>query len=327
MGIYEDTALSRVAQLGPEFPVCNDSEAFIQQIKSIYSGIAQLPSLSPSPDANCLFSSLVYLCRQPIAIDVATISAKAQAMRIHLIKLCAQAEGLLERHFSGLLASRIGNPLDDITLFPYYDNYLKLGHLEYSLLTAQLERLHTLPQTMEGADCLECQMNRERPGHPKSIAFLGSGPLPLTSIVLAKHHFLTTKFYNYDMDPEANSMALKIIYSDGDLCQRMSFHTADVMDLTRTQLGEHDVVYLAALVGMDAVEKDQLIKHLAQSMKPNSLLMLRSAHGARAFLYPVVEMDTLKMAGFEVLSVFHPQDEVINSVVIARKMAAKGLSE
>lgn len=45
--------------------------------------------------------------------------------------------------------------------------------------------------------------------------------------------------------------------------------------------------------------------------------MLRSAHGARAFLYPVVEPCDLR--GFEVLSVFHPTDEVINSVVIARK--------
>ncbi|GJR10820.1 nicotianamine synthase, S-adenosyl-L-methionine-dependent methyltransferase [Tanacetum coccineum] len=45
--------------------------------------------------------------------------------------------------------------------------------------------------------------------------------------------------------------------------------------------------------------------------------MLRSAHGARAFLYPVVDPNVLH--GFNVLSIFHPDDDVINSVVISRK--------
>ncbi|GJR13757.1 nicotianamine synthase, S-adenosyl-L-methionine-dependent methyltransferase [Tanacetum coccineum] len=44
--------------------------------------------------------------------------------------------------------------------------------------------------------------------------------------------------------------------------------------------------------------------------------MLRSAHGARAFLYPVVDPNALH--GFDVLSIFHPDDDVINSVVISQ---------
>ena len=55
--------------------------------------------------------------------------------------------------------------------------------------------------------------------------------------------------------------------------------------------------------------------------------MLRSAHGALAFLYLV--LDPSDLHGFEVLSVFHPANEVISSVVIARKyaMPANSLEE
>lgn len=105
--------------------------------------------------------------------------------------------------------------------------------------------------------------------------------------------------------------------SDPDLSKRMFFHTSDVMDVSSSELKEYDVVFLAALVGMDKDEKTKIIEHLEKNMAPGALLMLRSAHGARAFLYPVV--DPCDLSGFEVLSVFHPTDEVINSVVIARK--------
>jgi nicotianamine synthase len=96
----------------------------------------------------------------------------------------------------------------------------------------------------------------------------------------------------------------------------MFFHTTDIMDVT-SELQEFDVVFLAALVGMDKEEKVKVIDHLAKQMAPGAILMLRSAHGARAFLYPVI--DPCDLQGFEVLSVFHPSDEVVNSVVIARK--------
>ncbi|XVF47718.1 hypothetical protein PTKIN_Ptkin03bG0133400 [Pterospermum kingtungense] len=52
-------------------------------------------------------------------------------------------------------------------------------------------------------------------------------------------------------------------------------------------------------------------------MKPGGYLLLRSANGGRAFLYPVVEEHGLQ--GFELLSVFHLTNEVINSVILARK--------
>jgi len=151
---------------------------------------------------------------------------------------------------------------------------------------------------------------------PEKVAFVGSGPLPLTSIVLAKNHLPLTSFHNYDISVEANLLASRLVSSDADLSERMFFHTSDIMDV-KNDLKEYQVVFLAALVGMDKEEKIKVIEHLAKYMAPGATLMVRSAHGARAFLYPVVDPGDLK--GFEVLSIFHPTDEVINSVVIARK--------
>lgn len=54
-------------------------------------------------------------------------------------------------------------------------------------------------------------------------------------------------------------------------------------------------------------------------MAPGALLMLRSGHGLRAFIYHIVDPSDLK--GFEVLTVYHPMtNDVVNSVVVARKL-------
>lgn len=127
-----------------------------------------------------------------------------------------------------------------------------------------------------------------------------------------------TIFHNFDIDPAANTMASQLVCSDPDLSQRMIFHTTDVMEVTKG-LKDYEVVFLAALVGLEEEEKGRVLRHLGKHMAAGAYLMLRSAHGARAFLYPVVDICNVEASGFEILSVFHPTDEVINSVVIARK--------
>ena len=269
---------------------CQD-ELLVEKVCEMYEKISRLESLKPSKDVNMLFTQLVLTCMPPSPIDVTKLCKRVQEMRSKLIRLCGEAEGLLEAHFSTILGS-YESPLDHLNVFPYYSNYLKLSLLEFTLLSQNCTHV------------------------PSKIAFVGSGPLPLTSIVLASYHLSTTSFHNYDIDPAANSMATRLVSSDPDLSKRMLFHTNDIMNVTN-ELKEYDVVYLAALVGMDKEEKIQVIAHLAMYMAPGALLMLRSAHGARAFLYPVI--DPCDLQGFEVLSIFHPTDEVINSVVVARK--------
>ncbi|GAA0160305.1 hypothetical protein LIER_16887 [Lithospermum erythrorhizon] len=269
-------------------------DPIVQKVSKIYMKISNLKSLKPSKDVNMLFTQLVLLCTPPNPIDVTKLHKTIQEMRLNLIRLCGEAEGLMEKHYATILGS-FDNPLHNLSIFPYFSNYIKLSHLEYNILSQHYPS-----------------------GAPNRVGFVGSGPLPLTSICLAMYHMTTTVFDNYDIDAEANIMASRLIASDLDLSKRMFFHTKNIMKVT-TKLKDYDAVFLAALVGMNKEDKVQVIDHLATNMEPGALLIVRSAHSARGFLYPVV--DPCDLRGFEVLSVCHPTDEIINSVMIARKLA------
>ncbi|XP_022753663.1 nicotianamine synthase-like [Durio zibethinus] len=238
-----------------------------------------------------LFTHLVKLCTLPSNIDIEALSQEMQDMRLNLILISGRAEGLLELEFATLL-SKIPHPLNNLNLFPHYGNYVKLASLEYRILSE-----NGLVQ-------------------PKKVAFVGSGPMPLTSIEMATHHMESTHFDNFDIDGVANDMARQIVASDCEFEKRMKFVTCDIMEV-REKLGEYDCIFLAALVGMSREEKLKIVGHIKKYMKAGGFLLVRSANGARAFLYPVVRDHD--MTGFELLSIFHPTDEVINSVVLVRK--------
>ncbi|EOA22839.1 hypothetical protein CARUB_v10003563mg [Capsella rubella] len=274
----------------------------VKQIIDLYDQISKLESLRPSKNVDTLFGELVSTCLPTDTnIDVTKLSEEVKDMRSNLIKLCGEAEGYLEQHFSTILGSlpEDQNPLDHLHIFPYFNNYLKLGKLEFDLLSQHSSHV------------------------PSKIAFVGSGPMPLTSIVLAKFHLPNTTFHNFDIDSHANTLASRLVSRDPDLSKRMIFHTTDVLNATEG-LEEYDVVFLAALVGMDKESKVKAIEHLEKHMAPGAVLMLRSAHALRAFLYPIVESSDLK--GFQLLTIYHPTDDVVNSVVIARKLGGSSMT-
>ncbi|KAK1434476.1 hypothetical protein QVD17_00219 [Tagetes erecta] len=267
----------------------------VTKVCEIYEKLSKLETLKPSNKVDNIFTELVQTCIPPSTINIDNLSDSVREIRSKLVRICGEAERHLEAHYSTILAS-FKDPLNHLNFFPYYSNYLKLSRLEYDILNQ-----HYLTSTTQA---------------PKHIAFIGSGPLPLTTILLATYHLKETTFYNYDIDSLANSMAASLVANDHDLSKRMVFHSADILDVT-DELKEYDVIFLAALVGMDVDEKLKVIRHLAKYMAPGAILMVRSAHGTRAFLYEVVAPQALQ--GFDVLSVFHPDDDVINSVVISRK--------
>ncbi|WZZ28410.1 hypothetical protein YC2023_011811 [Brassica napus] len=167
---------------------------------------------------------------------------------------------------STILGSLEDNPLDHIDIFHTYPIHVNVSKLEFSLLTK-----HTTHP-------------------PTNIAFVGFGPMPLSSITLAKFHLPNTGFYNFDIDPPANALASHLVSRDPDLSRRLIFHTTDLLNITT------EVLHKEAKV--------KAIEYLEKHMAPEALLMLRS--------------------GFEVLTIYHPTtSEVINSVVIARKLGGQ----
>nr|AWW17535.1 nicotianamine synthase [Triticum monococcum subsp. monococcum] len=272
-------------------------DALVQKITGLHAAIAKLPSLSSSPDVDALFTELVTACVPPSPVDVTKLGPEAQEMREGLIRLCSEAEGKLEAHYSDIWLAAFDNPLDHLGMFPYYNNYINLSKLEYELLA------------------------RYVPGGiaPARVAFIGSGPLPFSSFVLTARHLPDTMFDNYDLCGAANDRASKLFRADKDVGARMSFHTADVADELAGELAKYDVVFLAALVGMAAEDKAKVLAHLGAHMADGAALVVRNAHGARGFLYPIVDPQDIAGGGFKVLAVCHPDDDVVNSVIIAQK--------
>jgi nicotianamine synthase len=269
-------------------------ELLISQIMQIHATISKLESLRPSKQVNTLFTHLVKLCIPPSSIDIETLPQEVKTMRESLIKLCGKAEGLLELEFSTFI-SLTPNPMKNLTLFPYYGNYIKLANYENKIL------------------------KENGVVNAKNVAFIGSGPMPLSSIILATHHMESTQFDNFDIDEKANEVASKIVASDKALEKRMKFVTQDIMEV-KEKLGQYDCIFLAALVGMSRGEKMKVLGHIRKYMKEGGVLLVRSAKGSRAFLYPIV--DENDVMDFEVLTIFHPTDDVINSVVLLQKPKA-----
>ena len=162
--------------------VCEE-ETLIQKVCELYDEISSLESLKPCNNVDTLFTKLVVTCMSPTSphFHINSLSKPLQQMRSNLIRLCGQAESLLEFHFSDLLA-KFDSPIDHLHVFPYFSNYIKLSLLEFSILHRHGPR-----------------------ALPSAVAFVGSGPLPLTSVVLATRHLTSTVFHNYDLDPVANS--------------------------------------------------------------------------------------------------------------------------
>lgn len=96
--------------------------------------------------------------------------------------------------------------------------------------------------------------------------------------------------YNNDALKVSQELSEKLEYGE-----RMSFSCEDVNDESmRTANGVYtskweifDVVFLAALVGMDTDAKLSILQSLSRKLQPGTLVVARSARGLRSVLYPV----------------------------------------
>jgi len=153
-----------------------------------------------------------------------------------------------------------GTVYDRLVKFPYFDNYVDLTRLELGVIQAmQKDAIH-------------------------NIAFIGSGPLPLSSLQLSNILPGNVKVLNIDHNPTAFSQSRT-------LCARLGTRGAG-LELLCTEAGacdlrEFDIVYLAALVGCGQEGKERLVIQTVANMRKGAVLVIRSAHGLRRLLYAV----------------------------------------
>ncbi|KAK0629539.1 Nicotianamine synthase [Bombardia bombarda] len=285
------------------------AQQIVERVLVIHSELLKLgQNLHPGPTINELLGSLVVLCSQIHDQDITRQvldDANVQAVLPSLRRICAASESCLESHWAHrILEASVPEECQKLLeSFPYYGNYEELAKLE----------LNAILSASDSA--------------PKKIAFIGSGPLPLTSLCLLSAIVLQSRpstadegpsVLNIDIDPNAIDVSTRLNHALGSRGRGMHFSCAEAGSADQ-DLSEFDVVYVAALVGMSQADKEDIFIKVASSMRKGSLLVVRSSWGLRTLLYPEVDISTDRLLQcLEPCLIVHPYNQVVNSVVVAK---------
>jgi nicotianamine synthase len=271
------------------------ASSLVDEICHIHHQLSHVDCLVPGDHVNALFTKLVTICT--FQYDDATVNTVLN--NVHILALiptlramASQGEYFLELTWANELSKE---QYPKLSKFVYYQNYVDLVKLE-------LHALHGVNAPLN------------------NIVFIGSGPLPLSPILMYQELTSTANsnvmMHNIDRD-EASITVSNALLQKLDIDHGFRQHVMDATDYS--DFGHADLVVLGALVGQDVQEKMKFLSHIGNSMKQGSYLMARSAHSLRKLLYPSIEPYQVNTCGFETLVVLHPFNDVVNSVLIARK--------
>lgn len=256
-------------------------------MKDLLQRIRALRTLTPSEETNAAFSELVHRALDPqIKVDL------SEQEVFELRNLAAQAEFEMELFWAEKV---IASETPDATLksFWYYKNYQDLTKIEWSALDSYCVR--------EKHD---------------SVLFVGSGPLPMTAIVLAKEYGVSSVLL--DTNEAAVAISRKLIHKIGLASMvKVEFSSGEKY----MKYSDFEVVYLAALAGVDEEAKNVIVENIAVQSTEHTHLIVRSAHSNRTLLYAPVDIHRIR--GFSPILEVHPHNDVVNSVIILKKDARK----
>lgn len=112
----------------------------------------------------------------------------------------------------------------------------------------------------------------------RKLAYIGSGPLPLTAICYERQG-LFSEVIGIDADQEALAASRQVCSKLGS---GVSFLHADA---TKVNYNDFSLIFGAALVGMTNDEKQQILQKIKHTARPGTLVAVRSAYGSRELLY------------------------------------------
>ncbi|KAJ1567136.1 hypothetical protein HK405_007015, partial [Cladochytrium tenue] len=251
-------------------------EGIVQQL--------EVTDLRPSPLVNRLFGDLVSSAER-MKRDPSLSVAAERLTSVH--SLCSRGESFMEEHW----ANRVAADPKAIHEFPYEDNYVQLTAGEYGAVCAAIG------------------------GRPARVAFVGSGPLPLTAVEWLRidPDVHVTCFDNDAAALEQGRVtALSIMPESRD---RLHFLLADALEV---DYAIFDVVIVAALVGLGAEAKRGVLAAVAERVRSDALVAARSVPtDGRRWLYPRIESEQVP-SSLNVIDEWMPPAGVINSLVLMR---------
>lgn len=242
----------------------------------LYKKISALEVYTPSEEVNGLFSKLVAEAIDPWGEEM--LSKKQCGC---LQKICAYAEYELEMYW----AQQIIAGTEQITDFPYCKNYKDLTRLEWNAVASCAEHDH------------------------HKVLFIGSGPLPMTAIMLALNHGVSSTLV--DNDQKAVDISQAIIKTLG-LDHMIEIVCADGKSFKNYK--DFNVIFVAALAGQNASQKIDIFTHIKEAASAHCHVLARSSWGRRQLLYPPLPKKVWAL--FKPLLEISPYNEIVNSVVI-----------
>ncbi|GAA4803713.1 hypothetical protein GCM10023200_46220 [Actinomycetospora chlora] len=262
-------------------------DQLLAEILALHDALVAAPDLEPGPVTDAVFTRLVGLAVAPHPTPVVDAVLADPRLRDRLPDLrarCAAGEYALERAWARRVLAAT-DPAAELEHFPYLQNYRDLTRIEYHAVAGHA------------------------PDVPRRALFVGSGPLPLSALLLARHG---VRVDAVDVDPDAVALGGAVARVLGD---DVTVTRDDVLALG--DLGAYDLVCVAALVGLAPDDKAAALAHVRARMRPGATVLARSAHSLRGLLYPVLDAGT-DLGGLEPVAVLHPHTDVVNSVVLAR---------
>lgn len=271
----------------PSFSGDDNQQTVIEHLlgdnsSSVYSRLkahlaSPYPSLAPQKTVNSIFTSLVDLLQRGPHSAASTIANSPRLLeRAKIIAEAAnRAEHLLEYHYASVILNspqtygapgENGESSDLLTLaraakpFPYIGNYVRLVCKECEIFSACL---------CDGI---------------KSVAVVGSGPMPLTGVFMAAHLGARVTLVDNNQDASNDAKALVEFWeSEGSLKSGLVHSVCiDACDArfsrhrSTTDRIEADVILVASLLPDDA--KVSLLRQLAADGW-DGIVGVRSAHG------------------------------------------------
>lgn len=255
-------------------------------ILNIHNTLASFSSFIPSTSVDITFSRLVSLViNTPDVLANQILSCPTIATIVpELQSYSSVGETALEEHWAKNFCELEKLNMDDLSQFPYFANYCALAKLEIAFLSEH-HLLHT------------------------PLLFVGGGPLPLSAILYAVDHGLPVHII--DNNEEAVRLSSLLISKLG-LQDLVTVTCVDIMSYTPAE----KTIFLAAMVGKNQNEKENILEHIASVTSHDTTLISRSVEGLGELLYPKKPISP----HYKDIAIYRGTRDIINTVVISKKI-------
>lgn len=255
---------------------------FTENIK-IIDDVLSLKSYAPSAKVNATLTSLV---DSVVNGDIQT--HLLNETRIEAVRnASALAEAELELFWAHLIVQS-DDASKALATFPYLGNYVELTRREIGLV-----RDSGLELTSDS-----------------KVLIVGSGPLPLTAYELFRQ--TGAQVHQVDVSEKAADLGKRVCDALG---MQTSYYVGSGEEVRLSE--RYDLILIAALAGDNIEAKQAIIDNVLPSLRPQGRFVVRSARGNRELLYPEVKSNDIK--NVRLLSEYHPEDYIINSVLVYGK--------